>query len=69
VFATGFILWGSAVVVLQSWRIAASMRRGRRPNIEPSRGFWNLQTWVQFKVLLLLMLVPFLAWLARRIEA
>jgi hypothetical protein len=66
-FVTGFILWGTAVFLLQAYRVFASIRRSHQLRFKLSRGFWNLQTWVQFKVLLLLLAIPFLTWLVRKI--
>lgn len=64
VFLSGFVLWGTFVVLLQGFRLITSMRRTRRFSaVPPSQGFFNLQTWVQLKCLLLLMVMPLLTWL------
>lgn len=68
VFVTGFLLWGGAVVLLQFYRIFASILRSGRRRSRPIRGFWNLQTSLQLKVLTLLLLIPAFAWLIRRVE-
>jgi hypothetical protein len=65
VFLTAFTVWGSLVLLLQGWRVATSIHRSKRAYPHPSHGFWNLQTWVQMKVGLLLIMGPLAAWLLR----
>jgi hypothetical protein len=61
----GIAFWAGAVVGLQYYRVLTSIRRSRLQLHAPIRGFWNMQSWVQLKCLLLLFLIPFLAWLVR----
>ncbi len=66
-FVTGFAAWGGLTLLLQGYRLFASIHRSNVLPSEPSRGFWNLQTWVQAKCLLLLMISPLVVWLVRAI--
>lgn len=63
VFVTGFLAWGGLTIVLQAYRIIASIGRGRLATPRASRPYWNLQTSLQFKILVVLFLVPAAAWL------
>jgi hypothetical protein len=63
VFRTGFAAWGAFVVLLQSYRIIRSMNRKG----EHRHWFWNLETWMQLKCLVLLMAIPTLVLAVRQI--
>jgi hypothetical protein len=62
VFLTGILVWGGVVVLVQGYRVLASIWRSIMGQSKSSRGFWNLQTGLQGKFIILLLLVPFVAW-------
>jgi hypothetical protein len=68
VFVTGFAIWAGGTLLLQGYRILMSLWRSRRPGGKPSRGIFNFQRNVQFKLILLLLFIPFVVWLARKAE-
>jgi hypothetical protein len=67
-FMAGFMVWGCFTLLLQGYRVIASIRRSETGQRKPSSGFWNLQTWVQGKCILLLLAIPAFAWLVSTIS-
>jgi hypothetical protein len=65
--ACGAALWGTAVIVLQVWRVARSARRTRSSErIAHRPTFWSLDFFLPQKVLLgMILSAGVLAWLAR----
>jgi hypothetical protein len=63
-FLTAVVVWSGLALLIQVYRVFASILRGNATP-RPSRGFWNLQTWLQLKLLILLFAVPIAAWIGR----
>lgn len=62
-FLTGVFAAAPLVIVLQSYRIYASIRRHRYNRGRDPRAFFNLQSCVQLKCLLMLFIPPLIAFL------
>ena len=63
----GIVVWGTVVLMLQTYRVVASIRRAKVQPVRPCRGFLNMQTFMHFKVILLLLAVPLVAWIAHSV--
>jgi hypothetical protein len=64
VFWTGAVIYGTLTVLLQIYRVKCSRRRSTTKPGEPFKGLvFNLQRYMQAKVLVLVLIVPAIVWL------
>jgi hypothetical protein len=67
VSSKGFLVWGLVAASIQLYRVAASARQKEKLAEIPSHALLTLQSWLQLKLLLVLILIPCVAWPIRRV--